>query len=197
MRYRVVLKQCTETRQAAVTANEVSEWSGTTARAVLSALEYKDICLRKDASETEAHELKNRFEKVGAEIVLEPIGSRLADEDEKELDKEDEKELVISDKYDKNPGINRVIRATSSYRLGVRAFHGMSSTAITSFISFVLCFIILIYVLSASNKLAERSYRTVKLMESKTIKVPVMVHDTIADCDTVFIIDGHRFKKAD
>lgn len=186
MKYRVTVRQCVDHEKAVRIAEEIAKWSGIQKVTLLSTIEYKNICLKKEADEHEAEELKKRFENVGAVIILEPLEGFVCNTDKLEDD----------DAEDSN-FLNRRVRVTPSFRLGVRAFHKMGGTGITSFISFVLCLITLIYVLNAADKISERNYKAIKVMETKRIEVPVPDTTTNRPCDTVYIIDGERFKKAD
>ncbi len=73
MTYKVLIKKCEDSQRAANIADEIAKWSGTTTGAVLDALSRKDVCIRKQADENEAQELKNRFERIGAIVVFEEL----------------------------------------------------------------------------------------------------------------------------
>lgn len=70
MKYKVVIKRCSEPQRAASIAQEIARWSGNTTEAVLAAVQSKSVCIRKEADEGEAVALKNQFEAVGAEVEL-------------------------------------------------------------------------------------------------------------------------------
>lgn len=75
MAYKVLIKRCNDPSRAAVIAEEIAKWSGNTTETVLAALKNKDICIRKEADDSEASELKKRFEVVGASVVLVQLGN--------------------------------------------------------------------------------------------------------------------------
>ncbi len=89
-----MIKKCEDPQRAAVIAEEIARWSGTSKDAVLAALASKDVCIRKEADEQEAQQLRSRFEQVGAMVALEQSGEAVAapvasgqvsdDEDEEE-----------------------------------------------------------------------------------------------------------------
>jgi TonB family protein len=98
--YKVLIKQCEDSQRAAQIAEEIAKWSGTTKKAVLTALVSKDVCIRKEADEAEALELKSRFEAVGAEVELDSGGAVApAAASQPDVDDEDEEEpgRILSD----------------------------------------------------------------------------------------------------
>ena len=70
MKYKVLIKKCTDLQRADRIAEEVARWSGTTADVVRSVITQKPVCIRKEAEENEAMRLKQQFEAIGAEIEL-------------------------------------------------------------------------------------------------------------------------------
>ncbi len=70
MKYKVVIRRCSDPRRAASIAQEIARWSGNTTDAVLAAVQSKSVCIRKEADESEAVALKRQFEAVGAEVEL-------------------------------------------------------------------------------------------------------------------------------
>ena len=70
MKYKVLIKKCTDLQRAERIAEEVARWSGTTADVVRSVITQKPVCIRKEAEENEALRLKQQFEAIGAEIEL-------------------------------------------------------------------------------------------------------------------------------
>ncbi len=76
--YKVLIKQCDDSQRAASIADEIARWSGSPVETVLAAIQGKDVCIRKEADENEAAELKRRFESVGAVIELVPLGAAAA-----------------------------------------------------------------------------------------------------------------------
>lgn len=70
MKYKVLIKKCTDLGRAERIADEVARWSGTTADVVRSVITQKPVCIRKEAEENEALRLKQQFEAIGAEIEL-------------------------------------------------------------------------------------------------------------------------------
>ncbi len=73
MKYKVLIKKCTDSGRADRIADEIARWSGTTADVVRSVITQKPVCIRKEADENEAMRLKQQFEAIGAEIELVPL----------------------------------------------------------------------------------------------------------------------------
>lgn len=91
MKYKVLIKKCSDPARADRIAEEVARWSGTTADVVRNVITQKPVCIRKEAEEPEALRLKQQFEAIGAEIDLVPLqkaaaavpaGTAEGDEDE-------------------------------------------------------------------------------------------------------------------
>ncbi len=78
MKYKVLIKKCEDSRCAAAIADEIAGWSGSPTELVLAAIEGKDVCIRKEADDIEASELKARFEAVGASVELVALGDACA-----------------------------------------------------------------------------------------------------------------------
>jgi TonB family protein len=70
MKYKVLIKRCTDPHRASAIAEEIAWWSGNTKETVLAALSEKSVCIRKEAEEAEAMNLKKQFTAVGAEVEL-------------------------------------------------------------------------------------------------------------------------------
>lgn len=70
MTYKVLIKKCDNSQRAALIAEEIARWSGNSTETVMGAIMAKDVCIRKEADQNEAVELKNKFESVGASVVL-------------------------------------------------------------------------------------------------------------------------------
>jgi TonB family protein len=70
VKYKVLIKKCTDLGRAEKIAEEVARLSGTTADVVRSVIRQKPVCIRKEAEENEALRLKQQFEAIGAEIEL-------------------------------------------------------------------------------------------------------------------------------
>ena len=70
----------------------------------------------------------------------------------------------------------------------------------STMVSLVVCVIAIIVITKAVTKWGEINEQSIRAMDKKIITdtVNVVVRDTINtnDCDTVFIIDGMRFRKA-
>lgn len=78
MKYKVLIKRCDDSRRAASIAEEIAKWSGSPRETVLAAIKGKDVCIRKEADDNEAAELKQRFEAVGATMELVALGGAAA-----------------------------------------------------------------------------------------------------------------------
>jgi hypothetical protein len=74
VKYKVLIKKCPDPARADRIAEEVARWSGTTADVVRNVITQKPVCIRKEAEESEARQLKQQFEAIGAEIELVPLG---------------------------------------------------------------------------------------------------------------------------
>jgi hypothetical protein len=74
LNYKVIVKKCTDPAVAYAVATEISNWSGSPVGTIISAISAKDVVVRKEADEQEALSIKERFEKVGALVVLTPLG---------------------------------------------------------------------------------------------------------------------------
>ena len=74
VKYKVLIKKCDDSRRAASIADEIAKWSGSATDTVLAALTSKDVCIKKEAVESEASELKSKFEAVGASVELVKLG---------------------------------------------------------------------------------------------------------------------------
>jgi len=70
VKYKVLIKKCTDPGRADAIADEIARWSGTTADVVRGVITQKPVCIRKEADESEALRLKQQFEAIGAEIEL-------------------------------------------------------------------------------------------------------------------------------
>jgi TonB family protein len=70
VKYKVLIKKCTDAGRADRIADEIARWSGTTADVVRGVIMQKPVCIRKEADENEALRLKQQFEAIGAEIEL-------------------------------------------------------------------------------------------------------------------------------
>lgn len=74
VKYKVLIKKCDDSQRAASIADEIAKWSGSSRDTILAALTSKDVCIKKEAVESEASELKNKFEAFGASVELVKIG---------------------------------------------------------------------------------------------------------------------------
>ncbi len=74
VKYKVLIKKCDDSQRAASIADEIAKWSGSATDTVLAALTSKDVCIKKEAAESEASELKSKFEAVGASVELVKLG---------------------------------------------------------------------------------------------------------------------------
>jgi hypothetical protein len=73
VKYKVLIKKCSDPARADRIAEEVARWSGTTADVVRNVITQKPVCIRKEAEEPEALRLKQQFEAIGAEMELVPL----------------------------------------------------------------------------------------------------------------------------
>ncbi len=78
MKYKVLIRRCADPQRAQQVAEEIARWSGSSAAVVTNALLQKSVCIKKEAEEAEALQLKNRFEGVGAVVELEGLGAPAA-----------------------------------------------------------------------------------------------------------------------
>jgi outer membrane biosynthesis protein TonB len=102
VKYKVLIKKCTDPGRADTIADEIARWSGTTADVVRSVITQKPVCIRKEADENEALRLKQQFEAIGAEIelvALEKAPIRAADDDEEDEDAEDNIRTLSDSEY--------------------------------------------------------------------------------------------------
>ncbi len=100
MKYKVLIKKCTDPGRADKIAEEIARWSGTTADVVRSVITQKPVCIRKEADENEALRLKQQFEDIGAQIelvALEKASSAAVDDDEEDQDAAEDKARSLSD----------------------------------------------------------------------------------------------------
>ena len=74
-KYKVLIKKCEDSQRAASIADEIAKWSGSATDTILAALTSKDVCIKKEAVENEASELKSKFEAVGASVELVKLGN--------------------------------------------------------------------------------------------------------------------------
>jgi TonB family protein len=102
VKYKVLIKKCTDPGRADTIADEIARWSGTTADVVRGVITQKPVCIRKEADENEALRLKQQFEAIGAEIelvALEKAPVAAADEDEVDEDAEDNVRTLSDSEY--------------------------------------------------------------------------------------------------
>ncbi|MGD9200243.1 MAG: AgmX/PglI C-terminal domain-containing protein [Chitinispirillia bacterium] len=101
--YKVLIKSCRDPQSAAQIAEEIAKWSGSPKQTIVKALQSKDVCIRKEAEESEAIALKSRFERVGASVELVQLSvsasaasaaSNMLNDDD---DDEEEEGRVLSD----------------------------------------------------------------------------------------------------
>ena len=78
MKYKVLIRKCTDPQRASRIAEEIARWSGSTPEVVYGVITQKPVCIRKEADQTEAMRLKSQFEAVGAEIELVSLGGGVA-----------------------------------------------------------------------------------------------------------------------
>ncbi len=94
MKYKVLIKKCENTKQAAKIAEEIAKRSGSSPEAVMAVITEKSICIKKDASENEAMRLKEEFEAAGAEIEFVALAQTgIATMSQRGIDYEDEEEM--------------------------------------------------------------------------------------------------------
>jgi hypothetical protein len=70
VKYKVLIKKCTDLDRANIIAQEIARWSGSTVDVVRNAIIQKAVCIRREADEDETRRLKAQFEGIGAEIEL-------------------------------------------------------------------------------------------------------------------------------
>jgi len=70
VKYKVLIRKCTDPQKASRIAEEIARWSGSTPEVVYGVITQKPVCIRKEADQAEAMRLKSQFEAVGAEIEL-------------------------------------------------------------------------------------------------------------------------------
>jgi len=102
VKYKVLIKKCTDPGRADAIADEIARWSGTTADVVRGVITQKPVCIRKEADESEALRLKQQFEAIGAEIelvALEKAPVAAADDDEVDEDAEDNVRSLSDSEY--------------------------------------------------------------------------------------------------
>jgi hypothetical protein len=92
VKYKVLIKKCTDPGRAGKIADEVARWSGTTADVVRSVITQKPVCIRKEAEENEAVRLKQQFEAIGAEIELVPLEKAAAASSMQKMDDDEDME---------------------------------------------------------------------------------------------------------
>jgi len=74
VKYKVLIRKCTDPQRASKIAEEIARWSGSTPEVVYGVITQKPVCIRKEADQAEAMRLKSQFEAVGAEIELVSLG---------------------------------------------------------------------------------------------------------------------------
>jgi len=74
VKYKVLIRKCTEPQRASRIAEEIARWSGSTPEVVFRVITQKPVCIRKEADQEEANRLKGQFEAVGAEVELVSLG---------------------------------------------------------------------------------------------------------------------------
>jgi TonB family protein len=74
VKYKVLIRKCTEPQRASRIAEEIARWSGSTPEVVFRVITQKPVCIRKEADQNEANRLKGQFEAVGAEVELVSLG---------------------------------------------------------------------------------------------------------------------------
>jgi TonB family protein len=80
MKYKILIKKCEDPQRASAIAAEVARWSGSAPEVVYGAVMQKDICIRREADETEARSLQAQFGAIGVvELVpYEDTGAAVA-----------------------------------------------------------------------------------------------------------------------
>ena len=73
MSYRVIIKKCDDPARAAAIAQGVAQLCGAQPSVIQAALQQKQVCVRRDATDAEAADLKARLERMGAVVSLEPV----------------------------------------------------------------------------------------------------------------------------
>ena len=88
-------------------------------------------------------------------------------------------------------------RGSRSARLGFNRV-GVVANTHTTLISLVLCVVAMLFIVNGTTKVMEQEVIATKQMKQKIVyDTTVVEKDVIVnDCDTVFIIDGKRFKSA-
>ncbi len=98
MKYKVLIQTCTDPVLLQQVAAEIAKWSGSPLDVVTNALATKPICIRKEAEEAEANELKARFSQVGAIVEIVPLPTTVP-----------KKAVVSSDDDDDDDGPGRLL----------------------------------------------------------------------------------------
>jgi len=70
--YKILIKKCDDPQRASAIAAEVARWSGSAPDVVYGAITQQDICIRREADETEARSLQAQFTAVGAQVDVVP-----------------------------------------------------------------------------------------------------------------------------
>jgi TonB family protein len=86
MNYKVLVKQCSAPKAAAVVAEEIAKRAGVEPGTVVSALIERAICIKRSADAAEAMRLKAEFEAIGAELDFVALESPKTPEQEDEGD---------------------------------------------------------------------------------------------------------------
>ncbi|MCX7727246.1 MAG: TonB family protein [Chitinispirillaceae bacterium] len=74
MKYKVLIRKCPDPQRAQRIAQKIAEWAGSAPEVVYSVITQKPVCIKKEAEEEEALQLKSQFEAVGAEVDLVVVG---------------------------------------------------------------------------------------------------------------------------
>jgi len=75
VKYKVLIKRCENFQSAATIADEIAKWSGSSPDTIFSTIRSNDVCIKKEAEEQEALELKKRFEAIGGSVELVKLGN--------------------------------------------------------------------------------------------------------------------------
>ena len=62
MKYKVLIRKCTDPQRASRISEEIARWSGSTPEVVYGVITQKPVCIRKEADQAEAMRLKSQFD---------------------------------------------------------------------------------------------------------------------------------------
>jgi TonB family protein len=75
MKYKIIIRKCEDVNFALEIAKGIARWSGSSIDIILKVITEKSVCIKREADESEALQIKARFEAYGAEVELVPLPS--------------------------------------------------------------------------------------------------------------------------